>query len=246
MLGVQDLSIINSKIDKVLWQIIFKLLHSYFAKIFQGRGKHPQHREPGQECQAGGQPPAGHPCWLWLHGEECEAVTVYLKHNLQSLVTSDLEVFEAQKNHIPCSCPLLGILDSLIGSHQVKDRNCLLTFKNNLYICFRPTSSSKTTSAWVPWTTMVTQCTLCGQSRHHPRNCCLVLLSNQKYKMINHSDVGRLDNLPPPQPFQHRSFQDQETEKWKSCAETKTGGRRLGTLWTRQWAQWLRLIMGGN
>ena len=85
-----------------------------------GRGEHSQWGEPGQARQAGGQPLAGHPCWLWLHGEEIEAARIHLKHNLQSLVTTDLDIFEAQKNHIPCSCPLLGILDSLIGSHQVE------------------------------------------------------------------------------------------------------------------------------
>ena len=62
----------------------------------------------------------------------------------------------------------------------------------------------------------------------------------------NHSDVGPLDNLLFPRPFQHRSFQDQETEKWKSCAETKTRGHSQETLKTGQLALWLQLIMGGN
>ena len=65
-----------------------------------------------------------------------------------------------------------------------------------------------------------------------------------------YSDVGPLDNLLFPQPFQQRSFQDQETEKWKSCAGTKSRGRERphSTVLSqmRQLAPRLRLIMGGN
>ena len=36
------------------------------------------------------------------------------------MVGTEIESFEAKKNHIPCSCPLLGILDALIEDHQVE------------------------------------------------------------------------------------------------------------------------------
>ena len=33
-------------------------------------------------------------------------------------MVTEIDAFEGKKNHIPCSCSLLSVLDSLVGDHQ--------------------------------------------------------------------------------------------------------------------------------
>ena len=120
MLGVEELNIINSKIDKIHENVISEESQVWTGAIQDTYSRY--RYQSGQNCQAGRKSSPRYPGRLRLHGlclRSEERNNFLFNNSSQTLIVPETEQFVSIKNHVPCSCSLLSVLLSLLGDHKV-------------------------------------------------------------------------------------------------------------------------------